>query len=71
MARRAISDCFLMGLNYMYIHNIFVCLWLLIRLCDVYIVKDTTAFPGLGLLMGVARNRMHTQALQTSRKKAV
>ena len=41
------------------------------RLCIVYVVKEVTSFPGLGQLMGVACKRTRTQALQTSRKKAV
>ena len=41
------------------------------RLCIVYVVKEVMSFPGLGQLMGVACKRTCTQALQTSRKKAV
>ena len=39
------------------------------RVCVVYVVKEVASFGGLGQLMGVVRNRMHTRALQTSRKK--
>ena len=37
------------------------------RVCVVYIVHHS---GGLSQLMGIARKRTHTQALQTSRKKA-
>ena len=37
------------------------------RVCVVYIVKEVTSSKGLGLLMGMARNR--ARAVQSSRKK--
>ena len=44
----------------------------LARVCIVYVVKEVASFRGggVGQLIGVARNRTHAQALQTSRKKA-
>ena len=61
-------DCF----PYIYIYTCTcICLWPHMRLCIVYVVKEVMSFPGLGQLMGEACKRTCTQALQTSRKKAV
>ena len=35
----------------------------------IFVVKKVASFQGLGQLMGVACNRMRSQALQTSKKK--
>ena len=70
MAHRAIS--MIAFPIYIYIYTCTcICLWPHMRLCIVYVVKEVTSFPGLGQLMGVACKRTCTQALQTSRKKAV
>ena len=39
------------------------------RVCIVYVVMEVASFRGLSQLMGMARNRTRTRALQTSRKK--
>ena len=42
------------------------------HICDIspLRVKEVTSFPGLGKLMGVARNTTRARALQEERKKA-
>ena len=56
---------------YIYIY-IYIILVLHMWLCIVYVVKELTCviLGGFSQLMGMARNGMHDQALQTSRKKA-
>ena len=34
------------------------------HICLVYVVKEVVSFPGLGQLMGVARNRMVSPAAE-------
>ena len=51
---------------YIYIYNFFIAHVYII----LYIAKEVASFQGLGNLMGVACNRMYTQDLKISRKKA-
>ena len=67
MARRAIPIIAFHGVESIYIY-IYI-LVSLARVCVVYVVKEVRHSRGLGQLMGVARNRTRTRALQTSRKK--
>ena len=52
--------------------HIYVCLCHIthIHISVVYVVKEVVLFRGLSQLIGAVHNRIHTQALQTSRKKA-
>ena len=65
MARRAIPM-----IAFPLVRTIYICLWPLTRMRCIRSLRKLRHSRGLGQLMGVARKRTRSEALQTSRKKA-
>ena len=52
------------------IYIVYICFFSCVHLREYVLLKKLSHSQGLLQLMGVARKRMHAQALQTIRKKA-